>query len=220
MTASLDSAAVARYLADHPHFFEEYAGLLGELKLASPVTGKAVSLQERQLEVMRDKYRALELRMAELLRTAEANAAIADRFHGWHQDLLRAGDAANMPHVVADGLVKRFGVPQATLRLWQLACGHEGNWYASGVSEDARLFAASLRTPYCGSNRDFEAVRWLDDSEAVRSTVMVALRAKGETFGLLVLGSPDLERFTDSMATDFLVHIGETASTALAPLRA
>jgi uncharacterized protein YigA (DUF484 family) len=44
------------------------------------------------------------------------------------------------------------------------------------------------------------------------------LRANGSAFGLLVLGSPDPERFSAAMATDFLVHIGETASTALAPL--
>jgi uncharacterized protein YigA (DUF484 family) len=48
----------------------------------------------------------------------------------------------------------------------------------------------------------------------------VPLRAGGGAFGLLVLGSPDPERFSASMATDFLVHIGETASAALVPLRA
>src|SRR5205085_2907438 len=31
MTATLDSAALAQYLVDHPQFFEEYAGLLGEI---------------------------------------------------------------------------------------------------------------------------------------------------------------------------------------------
>jgi uncharacterized protein YigA (DUF484 family) len=218
MTATLDSAAVAQYLADHPQFFEEHAGLLGQVKLSSPLTGKAVSLQERQMEVMRDKYKALELRLAELLRIGAENSAIADRFHGWHQDLLRAG-AADMPRVLVDGLARHFAVPQATLRLWNLAGEHAGAWFAQGVSDDARIFAASLRAPYCGSNRDFEAVRWLEEPEAVSSTVMLPLAVGTDTFGLLVLGSPDAERFTERMGTDFLVHIGQTASTALAPLR-
>ena len=39
-------------------------------------------------------------------------------------------------------------------------------------------------------------------------------------FGLLILGSPDARRFTAVMATDLLIHIGETASAALAALRA
>jgi uncharacterized protein YigA (DUF484 family) len=220
MTATLDSAAVAQYLADHPHFFEEHAGLLGAVKLSSPLTGKAVSLQERQMEVMRDKYKALELRLADLLRMAEENAAIANRFHAWHQDLLRASGTGAMPQVVVDGLIERFGVPQATLRLWNLADAHADAWFASGVSDDARIFAGSLRAPYCGSNHDFEAVRWLGAAQAVQSTVIVPLRAGGDTFGLLILGSPDPQRFTERMATDFLVHIGETASSALAALRA
>ncbi|WP_323142199.1 DUF484 family protein [Massilia phyllosphaerae] len=224
MTAPLDSAAVAQYLADHPQFFVEHAGLLGEVKLSSPLTGRAVSLQERQMEVMRDKYKALELRMADLLRRAEENMAIANRFHGWTQGLLRAGTPAAMPDAVVKGLIEHFSVPQASLRLWNLAPDYAEAPFARGASDDVRLFANSLRAPYCGPNKDFEAVRWLDDGvevgSNVRSTVLLTLRAGGNAFGLLVLGSPDPDRFNATMATDFLVHIGETASAALAPLRA
>ncbi|TQK05150.1 DUF484 family protein [Herbaspirillum sp. SJZ107] len=224
MTAPLDSAAVAQYLADHPQFFVEHAGLLGEVKLSSPLTGRAVSLQERQMEVMRDKYKALELRMADLLRRAEENMAIANRFHGWTQGLLRAATPAAMPDAVVQGLIEHFSVPQASLRLWNLAPDYADAPFARGVSDDVRLFANSLRAPYCGPNKDFEAVRWLDDGvevgSNVRSTVLLTLRAGGNAFGLLVLGSPDPDRFNATMATDFLVHIGETASAALAPLRA
>jgi uncharacterized protein YigA (DUF484 family) len=196
----------------------EHAALLGEVKLSSPLTGRAVSLQERQMEVMRDKYRTLELRMSDLVRLAEENAAIANRFHGWTQQLLRTRAPAEIPSAVADGLVKHFIVPHATLRLWKLAPDHADAWYANGVSEDVRLFASSLRAPYCGPNKEFEAVGWLGDANTVRSTVLLPLRAGGSAFGLLVLGSPETERFSAAMATDFLVHIGETASTALAPL--
>jgi hypothetical protein len=216
--ATLDSTAIAQYLVDHPQFFVEHAALLGEVKLSSPLTGRAVSLQERQMEVMRDKYRALELRMSELVRHAEENAAIANRFHGWTQQLLRTRAHAEIPGAVADGLVEHFIVPQATLRLWKLPAEHAGAWYTNGVSEDVRLFASSLRAPYCGPNKEFEAAGWLAEADTVRSTVLLPLRAGGIAFGLLVLGSPDPERFSATMATDFLVHIGETASTALAPL--
>ncbi len=222
MTATLDSSAVARYLADNPHFFEEHAGLLGSVRLSSPLTGKTVSLQERQMEVMRDKYRTLELRMAELVRTAEDNAAIANKFHAWTQALLAARHDADLPRALVDGLRLHFGVPQATLRLWNVQPEHAAAWFADGVSEDARLFANSLLAPYCGSNHDFEAVRWLDDAASVQSTVILPLRGAGAgaAFGLLILGSPDPERFAAHMATDFLTHIGATASAALAALRA
>jgi uncharacterized protein YigA (DUF484 family) len=219
MSATLDSTTVAQFLADNPQFFEEHAALLGRIKLSSPLTGKAVSLQERQMEVMRDKYKTLELRMAELIRMAQDNAAIANKFHAWTQALLHNRDDAALPRALVDGLVEHFAVPQATLRLWDLAPGYADSWFVHGVSEDARIFAASLLAPYCGSNHDFEAVRWLDDADAVQSTVIIPLRSAGAAFGLLILGSPDPRRFGAEMATDFLIHIGETASAALASLR-
>lgn len=220
----MDATAVLQYLTDHPHFFEEHASLLGEVKLSSPLTGRAVSLQERQMEVMRDKYKALELRMAELSRHAKENETIAGRFHSWTQALLQVRDDGAMPRVLADSLKSSFHVPQATLRLWGAKPEYAEQWFTAGASDDARIFANSLMAPYCGANNDFEAVRWLDDAGTVQSTVIIPLRkpgsagSKGATFGLLILGSPDSERFTALMATDFLVHIGETASTALAPL--
>lgn len=220
MTVTLDSAAVAHYLAEHPRFFEEHAGLLGEVKLSSPLTGKAVSLQERQMEVMRAKYNALELRMADLMRTATENTVILNRFHAWHLALLKSAGGAAMARDLVDGLKEHFGVPQATLRLWNVDAQYADAWFAKGVAEDARLFASSLRAPYCGANKDFEAVRWLDEAENVRSTVLLPLTQNGATFGLLVMGSPDTERFSPAMATDFLVQLGQSASAALAPLRA
>ena len=220
MTAALDSVAVARFLADNPQFFAQHASLLGQVKLSSPLTGKTVSLQERQMEVMRDKYKALELQLSELVRLAHKNAAIAESFNGWNQALLQARHGADLPRVLVESLRTQFGVPQATLRLWDLQPGHADAWFAQGVSEDARLFANSLLAPYCGSNHDFEAVRWLDDAGAVKSTVILSLRCGGAAFGLLILGAADPARFEADMATDFLVHIGATASAALAVLRA
>ena len=223
MSATIDSSTVVQYLTDHPRFFEEHAALLGKFKLSSPLTGRTVSLQERQMEVMREKHRGLELRMAELTRLAKENAAIVDKFHGWTLALLQVRQAADLPRAMIDTLQARFCVPQATLRLWNVAPDHLQSWFAQDVSSDARLFANSLRTPYCGSNHDFEAVRWLNASDTIESTVIVPLRAageNGETFGLLILGSPDPQRFTADMALDFLVQIGETASAALGALKA
>ncbi|MDL2353872.1 MAG: DUF484 family protein [Pseudomonadota bacterium] len=220
MTETLDSAAVAQFLADHPQFFAEHAALLGQVKLSSPLTGKTVSLQERQMEVMRDKYKALELQLSTLVRLAQENTAIANKFHGWNQALLQAHHGADLPRALLDGLCAQFDVPQATLRLWDLDGAHGARWFTQDVSDDARIFANSLLAPYCGSNHDFEAVRWLDDAAAVQSTVILPLRSGGAAFGLLILGSPDARRFGAEMGTDFLIHIGETASAALAALRA
>jgi len=222
MTLPLDSLTVARYLADNPHFFEEHPELMIGLKLSSPVGGRAVSLQERQMEVLREKIKALELRLAALLRIGQENDAIIEKFQQWTQALLVARNDVDLPHVLADGLRTIFSVPHATLRIWGVAEEFSHTWFAEAVSADARIFANGLNAPFCGPNNDFEAASWLDDAPSVQSIAILPLRRENgtEAFGLLILGSADSERFTADMATDFLAKIGQTSSAALTCLLA
>lgn len=217
MTYQLDSNAVADFLSDNPHFFEEHSDLLARVKLTSPVAGRAVSLQERQMEVLREKIKALELRLSELMRIAQENDAITQKFLEWTRSLLLARNDVDLPHTLITGLQAIFSVPHATLRIWGVAEEFRHTWFAADVSEDARIFCNGLTTPYCGPNQDFEAASWFDDAESIHSIAMLPLRvgAAPEAFGLLVLGSPDPHRFAADMATDFLSKIGETASAAM-----
>jgi hypothetical protein len=217
MTYQLDSNAVAGFLSDNPHFFEEHSELLARIKLTSPVAGRAVSLQERQMEVLREKIKSLELRLAELLRIAQENDAITQKFLMWTRSLLLARNDVDLPHMLISGLQTIFSVPHATLRIWGVAEEFAHTWFAANVSEDAKIFCNGLTTPYCGPNQDFEAASWIDDAESIKSIAMLPLRvgAAPDAFGLLVLGSPDPLRFSSDMATDFLSKIGETASAAM-----
>ena len=47
--------AVARFLEDNPEFFENHPDSLAKLRLAHDVSGKAVSLIERQVHVLREQ---------------------------------------------------------------------------------------------------------------------------------------------------------------------
>lgn len=222
MTLPLDSLSVARYLVDNPHFFEEHPELMSSLKLSSPVAGRAVSLQERQMEVLREKIKALELRLAALLRIGQENDAITEKFQRWTQALLAARNDVDLPHVLVDGLRTVFSVPHAALRIWGAAEEFSHTWFSEQVSVDARIFANGLNAPFCGPNHDFEAAAWLDDAPSVQSIAILPLRRESgaEAFGLLVLGAPDAQRFTEDMATDFLAKIAETSSAALTCLLA
>jgi uncharacterized protein YigA (DUF484 family) len=213
----MDSHSVAQYLSEHAHFFEEHAELLSKIKLTSPLAGRTVSLQERQMEVLREKIKALEMRMSDLIRVAQENDAITGKFQSWAVSLLLARNDVDLPYVLINGLQSIFSVPHATLRLWGVAEEFAHTWFAEAVSVDARIFASGLSTPFCGKNDDFEAASWLEEAPEIKSIAMLPLRqGEGpEAFGLLVLGSPDASRFSEDMATDFLTKIGETASAAV-----
>lgn len=221
MTELLDSNLIAEYLFDHPHFFEEHADLLARIRLTSPVLGRAISLQERQMEILREKIKIQDLHMADLLRIAHENDEIANKFQTWTRALLAVRNDGELPRALVDGLQSVFNVPQVTLRLWQLGADHADAWYAAATSDDAHIFADGLSAPFCGPNKDFEAAQWLNDPAAVQSIAILPLRGENapEAFGLLVLGSDDPQRFSAEMATDFLSRIGATASAALTSLR-
>ncbi len=222
MTQAIDSQTVAQYLVEHPDFFELHADILPALRLTSPVIGKAVSLHERQIEVLRSKYKALELQLSRLTHTAQENTILMEKMLGWTCRLLQERNDADMPQTVISGLESVFTIPQATLRLWNIRPDYSDSWFTQHVTEDIRNTANGMTAPYCGTvQENQEAVKWLDRSAQMRSVAIVPLKkdAGSLPFGLLVMGSPDATRFQNNMATDFLDGIGKLASAALGPLR-
>jgi uncharacterized protein YigA (DUF484 family) len=212
---------IANYLANTPDFFERHAGVLAAVQLSSPHGQRAVSLQERQAEMLREKIKGLELRSAEMIRHGQENSAIADRLHRWTRELLMTRDTQDLPLVAAREMAAQFNVPQVAIKLWGVADDFSAQSYAQGASDDVQAFASSLPRPYCGANPGLEAAGWLVDPGAVASLALIPLRAgEGQdAFGLLVLGSPDPQRFAADMGTEFLERMGDLTSAALSRLR-
>jgi uncharacterized protein YigA (DUF484 family) len=211
---------IANYLANTPGFFERQAELLASVQITSPHGQRAVSLQERQMEMLRDKIKGLEMKIIEMIRNGQDNVAIADRLHKWTRAILLTRDDRELPDVLVSELKHQFLIPQAAIRLWGARGEFEGLGFSAGVSDDVKTFASSLTLPYCGMNSGFEAAGWLEEPGTVMSTALVPLR-HGEAeraFGLLVLGSPDPTRYTADMGTEFLMRIGDIASAGLSRL--
>lgn len=212
---------IASYLSANPDFFERHAELLAGLQLHSPHGNRAVSLQERQMEMVRDKVRGLEHRLAELMRNAADNEAITNKLFDWTAALLGETELARRPAALLAALQSRFDLPQSALRLWgvtpELSAGQE---WGTDVGADIPVLANSLVQPYCGANAGFEAARWLPGQPAAQSLALVALRAQAgaPAFGMLVLGSLHADRFTADMGTAFLERIGQLCAAALHPL--
>ncbi len=216
----ITEADIASYLANTPAFFERHAELLGTVQISSPHGARAVSLQERQIEMLRDKLKGLEQRIMEMIRHGQENLNIADRLHRWTRELMLTPQAADLPNVLMRALKHHFMVPQAGLRLWGVASEFDDLPVARDVGADVKTFASSLSAPYCGVNAGFEAVQWVAEPSSVMSMALVPLRDArvADAFGLLVLASPDPTRYSADMGTEFLSRIGELAAAALARL--
>jgi uncharacterized protein YigA (DUF484 family) len=212
---------IANYLANTPDFFERHASLLAAVQLTSPHGHRAVSLQERQAEMLREKIRGLELKGAEMIRHGNENTVIADKLQRWTRELLLTREARELPTATTRAIAEHFLVPQVAIKVWDVSPEFASEPFALGASEDVQAFASSLTRPYCGTNPGLEAAQWLGDPASAASLALIPLRVgiAPQAFGLLVLASSDTQRFASDMGTDFLERIGELTSAALSRLR-
>jgi hypothetical protein len=215
---------IASWLANTPDFFERHASLLASVQLTSPHGNRAVSLQERQAEMLREKIKALEHRIMDMVRHGNENMIISDRLQRWARNLFLVHAGRALPATIAAEIQSQFMVPQVAIKVWDVDGRYGKEPFAEGVGDDAKAFASSLTQPYVGVNSGFEAVNWLEDAAMALSIALIPLRegavdAASPAFGMLVLASPDPQRFSAGMGTDFLERIAQLASAALSRLR-
>jgi uncharacterized protein YigA (DUF484 family) len=215
---------IADYLLKTPDFFERHAQLLAAVKINSPHSQRAVSLQERQALMLREKIKLLELRIMDMIRNVNENKALSDKLLGWARTLFLETDALALPDLMVQELKTQFAVPQAVIKVWGVSPRYAECDFAQGASDDVRIFAASLPEPFCGVNTGLEVANCLPDPHAAASLAILPLRdpdesQAGAAFGVLVLASPDAQRFDSTLGTEFLSLIAELASAALTPLR-
>jgi len=220
--AAVDSEeeAVASYLQRNPEFFERHQGVLARLKLPHARGGSTISLVERQIEVLREKLAGLEHKLAELVRVARANDAIAERLHRFTRRLVRGVPRAAVIARIEAGLREDFDAFHAALVLIGAPPGADVPRFLRAVPADdpnlksfESLFAGGK--PRCGQARDSQR-EFLFGPEGLEmgSVALVPLGDKG-SLGLLALGSADRDRFHPGMSTEFLARLADLIADSL-----
>ena len=221
---TLPEEAVADYLLANPDFFERHGNVLARLKLPHHRGSAAISLHERQLQVLRQKHAALEGKLRELIENARANQVVVDRVHRLTLRLLASRDARGLLAAIDGSLREDFGASN-----WLLLITDPSLKGLAGadcpqlrvVARDApelRVLTTFFESgrPRSGHIRENQRdYLFGDDSAKVGSTVLLPLGDRA-ALGLLAIGSPDPERYKPTMSTDFLTRIGELLTGAIA----
>ena len=79
---------VAEWLLSTPGFFERHPELLAQIELAHSHSGKAISLQEKQMALLRSQNRDLNQRLSEMLRFGTENDRTQSLMIQWLEGLL------------------------------------------------------------------------------------------------------------------------------------
>jgi len=196
------------------------------LRLQHPRHGTTVSLIERQVEVLREKHAALEQQLAEFVRVARGNDALAERIHRFTRRLLRTSTRAEALTQIEAGLREDFDAYHVALVLPVAAGVSAGAGDAaaarflrqvSGDDASWRSFETlfSNARPRCGqvrdSQRDFLFGREAAD---IGSVALIPLMTMAPP-GLLALGSVDRDRFHPGMSVEFLARMAELIADSL-----
>lgn len=207
---------VTAYLRENPQFFERNPALLTEIYLPSPHGHGTISLAERQQLAQRDKIRVLEAKLSELLHFGELNDATSDKIHRLSLGLLATPSFDVLMQLLDHSLRQDFLVPYIGMRLWGAPRNSADAAHAvfQQVDTDFHNWAQNLAAPYCGPAPVLEFNSWLGENATPKSYAVVALKGE-QVFGLLALGSDDIQRFYPEMGTLYLKRIGELVSAAL-----
>jgi uncharacterized protein YigA (DUF484 family) len=221
-TTESEEETIARYLQHNADFFERHQPLLARLRLPHARTGSTISLVERQVEVLREKQSSLEQKLAEFVRVARANDALADKVHRFTRRLLRARTRTDVLTQVETSLREDFDAFHSAMLLIgpPAQAATAGTFVRTLAADDPALksFETLFATgkPRCGQARDSQReLLFGAEGASIGSVALVPLGDKG-SLGLLALGSTDRDRFHPGMSTEFLARMAELIADALA----
>lgn len=192
---------VAEWLLATPGFFDRHSNLLAQVQLKSPHGDKAISLQEKQMAVLRTQNKDLNQRLAEMLTFGAQNDKTQNLMVAWLANLLSTKDEANAIDIVTEGLNKIFELGQAV-------------FVKSNELPDG-LLAFFANEPFCGAVQNAPQALLDVAKLSEGSLAALALSHEGKDLGLLILMSPKGERFTSEMGLVYLKQLGSLAAAAL-----
>ena len=204
--------AVAAYLEAHPSFFERHPDLMVRLTVPH-ASGRAVSLIERQVGVLRGQLETERHRLAHLIARARDFETLSGRLHDLALQLIAAHDLERVQTALSEALRQEFNAEAVTLKLFPLKSDAD----ASEPDPTVNAFREFVDREHalCGHlDAERNDVLFSNQSEAIHSAALIPVRADMQS-GVLAIGSSDPERFGAEMGTDLLDRLGEIVSQKL-----
>ena len=201
MPETLDPKDIEAFLREHPNFLQDRPGLLAVLNLPHGGEG-AVSLVERQVNVLRERNIASRQKLAELSDIGRENDRLLDATRHTILALLAGENRADLTRIWLDQVTGAFKAEMGAL-VW-----------LDGVSDDAKeaLLASKLIRQgggFSGVLRPEEMQTAFGTAATEGSAVLVVIRSGEEEIGVLGVGSHDTQRYQIEDGTLFLEYLAE-----------
>lgn len=213
IASELDDKQIIEYLRHHPDFFLHHLDLLAELELPHD-SGAAISLIERQVQLLREQRNQLTQRLENLTENARENEALSEDLHQFMLVLLDADNLDDVFGIVEDYMKTEFDADAIAIRLVSGGLADELEDQKIRILDDEILpaFEKMLMagSPSCEPLKR-EQLYYLFGEQAadIASNVVIPLNDEEMIYGLMAIGSTDPERYQPDMGTIFLRRFGE-----------
>jgi uncharacterized protein len=206
---------IIEYLEENLNFFQDKDGLVEKLILEHPA-GIAVSLIERQVNILRKQNTQLTNQLNDLFSIAKDNEKSTQKMHNLTLSLISCQYLHEASALLESQLVKEFSVDFAAVKLLSVGNAVLDSESALRLDENSPQ-AKELkklihkREPVCGF---FELLDFskLNKEDLKSMAVMPLFVDKNNCFGALILASVDKEHFSPDSGTLFLKNLGEVVS--------
>jgi uncharacterized protein YigA (DUF484 family) len=212
---------IVDYLETHPEFFVRHPRVLESMEIPHQC-GKAVSLVEYQVSVLRDQSKELRRKLKKLVSNARDNEELNRRLHKLTLSLI---DCASVDEVFANlyqSLREDFSAEYAAIRVFGAPSQESDQGLAEFVGNDSEaesLLAPLYQSlkPICGRMRP-EHIGFLfpNNADEIGSSVVLPL-GDSRCLGLLAVASRDPQRYYPGMGVVFLTQLSQIVTRVMRP---
>lgn len=216
-TSTMTAEDVATYLRENPNFFLEQEDLLADLLLPHE-SGKAISLLERQVTILRERGIEARQKLNNLLENARSNDQLFDTTRNLVLALLRARDITEIVEVAVDQLSNHANIDACEIILLEQP---ELNVAPSIRVEPLRMMKQEyadvirLKRTHCGSLGSEQIHALFPGNHKIKSTALCPVINNSEVLALLALGNKEENYFNIHLDTLFLDFIGHVVGAVL-----
>jgi len=203
---------IAEYLILNPNFFKENPEVLNSIEIIHE-SGAAVSLIQKQVELLRSNYNSTTDKLMELLGIAKNNE---DIFILTKELILSLIDASSIEEIVAlleKSFVADFGAKNSKVLFFTESSKNLPKGRVKNPAE-ARNILGNLLKPgkiFCGEVNKEVAKFIFNRKTSVKEMALVPLNSSS-LLGLIALGSDQPGKYSDNKDTLFLDFIAEVVS--------
>ena len=208
---STEQQLVRDYLSQNPDFFEQNPDIFEAINISHD-SGKAISLVERQISLIRERNKEMATQIELMHSAATDNTLLMEKTNRLVLNLVQAKDLTRLIKALTVSLKSDFSTEYFSLIL--LDNGSKpvktaANWVSKSEAQSNIGDILVSQKAVCGVRKDEEvALLFGNQADSIGSVIALPLK-NNSIFGVLALGHSDSDFYSNDIGTVFIDYIGD-----------